>query len=309
MKQTRILLLTAVCGAVLAMTSVVSAQTEKSGIATIVRIQGEGRYSMGDGNWHTLVAGRTLGPGAIIQTGHNAIIDVALGNQIQFPQARSVPDKVTPAADSPVRGMISYRPAVEQNMVRLTPDTTLQIDKLTVSETGLDAVSDTELNLKQGHIFANVKKLSGASQYLIKIPNGIAGVRGTFLSVDADGTVAVYQSDENSDVVLSIIKADGSAVTYTVSVGSQFNPSNGATGPIPSGLLFLLKSLVPILKTQFVNPTGVALQIDQTTIFVSPTTGAGVSSTDNNTPSEPPPVGEFSSGASDTSISAPISPL
>jgi hypothetical protein len=75
--------------------------------------------------------------------------------------------------------MVSYKPSAEQNAVRLMGDTVLAIDKLTVSDTGVDTVSDTELDLRQGGIYCSVKKLSGASQYLIKIPNGIAGVRGT----------------------------------------------------------------------------------------------------------------------------------
>ena len=74
-------------------------------------------------------------------------------------------------------------------MVRLTGDTMLAIDKLTVSDTGLDTVSDTELDLKQGRIFCSVKKLSAASQYLVKIPNGIAGVRGCCLELTRAGGV------------------------------------------------------------------------------------------------------------------------
>ncbi len=63
-------------------------------------------------------------------------------------------------------------------------DTVLAIDKLLISNTGVDAVSDTELDLRQGTIFGNVKKLSATSQYLIKIPNGIAGVRGTTFIIE-----------------------------------------------------------------------------------------------------------------------------
>ena len=96
-----------------------------------------------------------------------------------MPQAEPVPDRVTLAADSDVRGYVSYKPSAEQNAIRMTGDTVLAIDKLTVSDTGVDSVSDTELDLRQGGIYNSVKKLSGASQYLIKIPNGIAGVRGT----------------------------------------------------------------------------------------------------------------------------------
>ncbi len=55
-----------------------------------------------------------------------------------MPQTASVPDRVSPAADAPVRGMISCQPAVEQNLVRLSGGTTLKIDTLTTSDTGVD---------------------------------------------------------------------------------------------------------------------------------------------------------------------------
>ena len=111
----------------------------------------------------------------------------------------------------------------------MTGDTVLAIDKLTVSDTGLDSVSDTELDLRQGAIYNSVKKLSGASQYLIKIPNGIAGVRGTLFYISATGSVRFKNS-----VVLSLIGADGKPATVVVGEGNQFNPQSGQTSPLPA---------------------------------------------------------------------------
>src|ERR1035441_10452353 len=116
-------------------------------------------------------------------------------------------------------------------MVRMTGDTTLAIDKLTVADTGLDTVRDTELDLKQGRLFASVKKLSAASQYLIKIPNGIAGVRGCLIEIDASGYLAVTEDaaasgmengGEARGVLISIVGPNGAATTYLVGDGSQF---------------------------------------------------------------------------------------
>jgi FecR protein len=266
MKQTRILLSTAICGAVLAMTSIVSADTIKSGFATVVRIQGEARYSLGNDNWHPLVAGKTLAEGAVIQTGHDGIVDLVLGKNVAWPQAKSTPESISTAPDYPVRGLISYRPAAQQNMVRLTGDTTLQIDKLTVSDTGVDAVSDTELNLKQGHIFASVLKLSAASQYLIKIPDGIAGVRGTIVSAGADDTVAVLSSTGGSDVVLSLIK-NGIPTTYPISTHNEYDPATGQVVPIPVFLLHELQKTADALKTSYLRI--VSFAIDDTTLYTS----------------------------------------
>ena len=57
-----------------------------------------------------------------------------------MPQADPLPDRVSLASDSDVRGYVSYKPSAEQNAVRLTSDTMLAIDKLTVSDTGVDTV-------------------------------------------------------------------------------------------------------------------------------------------------------------------------
>ena len=51
----------------------------------------------------------------------------------------------------------------------------------------MDTISDTELDLQKGRIFYSVKKLSAESKYLVKIPNGIAGVRGSQGFISADG--------------------------------------------------------------------------------------------------------------------------
>src|SRR5476649_2493809 len=122
MKHTRVMIFAAICGAVLALTSVASAQTIKQGYATIVRVEGEARYSLGDGNWHPLVAGKVLSAGAIIQSGHDSKVDILLGKVIEMPQATAWPNRISLAPDNPVRGMVDYKPSVEQNMVRMTGD-------------------------------------------------------------------------------------------------------------------------------------------------------------------------------------------
>jgi len=172
-----------------------SAQDSKPGFATVVRIEGNCTYSLDNGAvWHPLVPGKHLAAGSQIRTSDNGVVDVILGKAIDLPQAKWAPERISLARDQQVRGMISYTPTAEQNVVRLTPNTTLAIDKLNTTDTGADTVSDTELDLKQGKIFASVLKLSGASQYIVKIPNGIAGVRGTKFSLGADGSVNVYES-------------------------------------------------------------------------------------------------------------------
>jgi hypothetical protein len=267
MKHIQTFVSVAICGFVLTLTGVARAQSTQPGMATVVRITGEARYSLGDGVWHPLVAGKVLAAGAVIQTGHDATVDIVLGKKILMPQASPLPDRVSLAADEGVRGYVSYKPSAEQNSVRMTGDTVLAIDKLTVSDTGVDSVSDTELDLRQGAIYNSVKKLSGASQYLIKIPNGIAGVRGTLFYISATGECAAFKNS----VVLSIIGGDGKPETVVVGEGTRFNPKTGQTSPLPPGMITELDQIFAALRTMYLGI--VDFTFDTTQCHISPTHG------------------------------------
>jgi len=258
---------TVMCGTILVLAVAASAQTLKPGVATIVRIQGEARYSLGDGNWHPLMVGKRLAAGAVIETAHDATVDMVLGKTVEMPQAAPWPDRVGPAPDANIRGLIDYKPAVVQNMVRMTGGTMLAIDKLTVSDTGLDTVSDTELDLWQGRIYCSVKKLSAASQYLIKIPNGMAGVRGTLFGIDASGWCAVLKNS----VLLAIVGPHDVTTTYLVGQGNQFNPETTQISPLPPDLLNMLQQGLTALDTVYVEI--VSFEYDGTYCFISLTSG------------------------------------
>ena len=170
MKETRSLLNSLVaCGVALAMVSTLAAQTVNQGAAKVVRLKGAARYTTGNNDWQPLKVGDIVKPGTIIQTAAKSRVDLVLGDG-SAPVAR------------PVAGeMLSYQPSAEQNIVRMWENTLLGIDKLTVTQTGADEVTETQLDLKAGHIFGMVKKMSAASKYEVKIPNGVAGIRGTRL--------------------------------------------------------------------------------------------------------------------------------
>jgi hypothetical protein len=267
MKFIPALICAVVCGLVLTLAGNVSAQDVKQGVAMVVRIKGEASYSLGDGQWHPLVAGKVLTAGAVISTAPDAMVDVVLGKDVAMPQAEPVPDRISLAPDSEVRGMVDYKPSAEQNMIRLLGGTVLAIDKLTVSDTGVDTVSDTELNLQKGKVFASVKKLSASSTYFIKIPNGIAGVRGTLFGLGSDGWLSVLQNS----VYLSIVGADGNTHVYTVDHGNQFNPNTGQITPLPSEVIDLLQQIATALDTLYLEV--VSFSFDRTGCFVSPTSG------------------------------------
>jgi hypothetical protein len=262
MKKFQVLLLPVLCGALFSLLSPASAQSASSGFATVVRVEGLASYTLGDDRWVPLVAGKILPEGVTIRTGHNGVVDVVLGKDVSL--HHNAPQ---------VNGMVASAPSAEQNVIRVTPDTTIGINKLTTVDTGADTVSDTELDLKKGKIFASVKKLTGASQYLIKLPNGIAGVRGTRFSIDFAGNTTCYEST-GGGVVLSLVNALGGAPTTSV-VGEGF--SYGAT----TGLLTILSGdertflarLFNALRTIYTPICYGA--VDNTQCYVSPTHGAG----------------------------------
>jgi hypothetical protein len=239
--------------------------TTKQGYATIVRIEGQAQYSAGDNVWHPLMIGQALGPGNVIQTATNSKVDMVLGGKIAD-RLVPVPDKVAPAVDAKVRGWISYKAVAEQNVIRMESDTVLAIDKLLISNTGVDTVGDTELDLRQGTIFGNVKKLSAASQYLIKTPNGIAGIRGTTFMMSAKGDITVI----SGSMVASPTGPTGTS-TVVLGPGDQYDPRTGqVTHLTPQEFRKAMRIAVFIMTVEegiisFVN--------DQTVIYISPTQG------------------------------------
>jgi len=253
MKKLQSILGIALCGIVLGVASTASAETAKAGYATVVRVEGIVSYNLGDNNWHPLIPGKFLPAGTSIRTGDNGVVDVVLGKAVESPQGTASPERISLAPDSPVRGMIGYKPAVEQNVVRLTPNSVLTIDKLMTTDTGADTVSDTELDLKKGKIYASVKKLSGASQYLIKLPSGIAGVRGTEFTISADGATAVFNTRSSDGLVLSLTLASGETKTYVIDRGHFYEPGSSHPAVIPPNIMTILHDVFTALKTVYVE--------------------------------------------------------
>ena len=269
MKMLQTILTVTLCGAIFAVAASASAQPTQNGYATVVRVQGGASYSLGDGVTHALVAGKLLPAGATIYTSDSGVVDVVLGKKVVFPQSSGAPDRISAAPDAPVRGLTSIQPATQQNVVRLTPNSTLVIDKLTTTDTGADTVSDTELDLQKGKIYASVKKLSATSQYLVKIPNGVAGVRGTKFSISADGSTAVFETS-SSGLVITLSGPNGTQ-SYTIAAGQMLDPVSGVVS-IPADAQSNLGNLFSALATTY-KMTFSYDKSNNVFTFVSPTTG------------------------------------
>ena len=220
------------CGIALAMVSTLSALTVTQGKAKVVRIKGHARYTTGNNVWQPLNLGDVLKPGTVVQTSREKgdFVDLVLGDG----NAAFLSDS---AGEPQVTTAVSYQPKTEQNYVRIWENSLLGVDKLTAMDTGAGMVSETQLDLKQGHIFGNVKKMSAASKYEVKIPNGVAGIRGTTYDLTAEGVVKVSAGS----VVLAFVGADGTVVTQVVVGNQQFDARSGKLAPLlPSDLQKML---------------------------------------------------------------------
>lgn len=235
--------------------TVLPAQQPLQGAAKVVRIKGAARYTTGDNKWHTLNVGDVLKPGTVVQTASESQVDMLLWDR----------EQVSERLISPV---FTYKPDAEArvNMVRLYENTVLALEKLAWMETGVDLVTETHLDLRAGRIFGTVKRMTGASRYEVKFPNGVAGIRGTVYMLDASGLIKVL----SGQVVMSYVKPDGSVVTQVVQGGQMYDPVTGLLTNIPA---HEERELVQPAKEYGLGPMAPpsAFAADRTLEYVSPT--------------------------------------
>jgi len=266
--------LLAVAVMVVALTGIARAASDvKPASVTIVSVQGEARYSTDGKIWHPLVVGKILHEGAVIETAANSTCDLVLsGTPVPVPEQTSAPQSmsmVSQAPDPGIRGYVAYKPMAEQNVILMDPDSMLAVDKLTSINTGADTVSDTELDLRAGGIFTNVKKMSASSQYIIKLPDGVAGIRGSKGHLGADGRTEWI----SGIIVLSIVGPDGRPHVVVVRGGYDYNPKTGQISNLSPSLLSLLNRYSN--QAQTIIAELVTIGQDVTKQRISPYQGTG----------------------------------
>lgn len=193
--------------------------------AVVTAVRGTANYSQDRGaNWKKLNVGAQLSQNSVIRTAPGSIVDLYLGE------------------NGPV--------------VRVTEDTTVGIDRLTVDDLGTETIVETQLDLRSGRILGNVKKLAATSKYEIKTPQGVAGIRGTRYDISADGTVTVV---EGQVVVVYIVQ--GQPVSVTVNAGQTARPPIRAGEPArltqtPIEIQRRINSEIDTIRTTPVTPEG-----------------------------------------------------
>jgi hypothetical protein len=268
MKETRNLISRLFVSAIaFAMVSTLSAQT--IGSAKVIRVKGPARYTTGNNIWQPLSVGTVLQPGSVVQTSteRGSYVDLVLGDEAG---AVAQPVVYKPSiVSSMAASSRAYQPSADQNMVRVWENSALGIDKMTSMQTGADTVTETQLDLKAGRITGSVKKMSAASKYEVKLPNGVAGIRGTTYDISADGVVKVYVG---SVVVAVVDPKTGNVVTQVVSGGQQYDTRSNQLTPLSAadmeaGTVFA--GTVTYVPTSI--PTTFAS--DRTIVTVSPVLG------------------------------------
>ena len=239
---------------------------------TVVGIEGEARYSVDGHTWHPLVVGKILRQGAVLETAANSSVDLIIAGSpvhINESAASAVNDTTLAVAPDPeIRGFEAAKPMAQQNVIRMSPASMLALDKLTYIDTGADTVSDTELDLRAGKIFASVKKMSASSQYIIKLPNGVAGIRGSKGLIGADGSAEMLEGT----VFISFIGANGMPHVIVVHNGFSYNPTTGQILSLPPKAIAILKAFGAYATTLYAQVKFIT-QWDITLVFISPTQG------------------------------------
>jgi hypothetical protein len=251
----------------LAMVAAFSAQAEQ-GVAKVVNIKGAARYNTADNStWRPLKSGTILHQGAVIQTASESHVDVILNNAKAGAAEGAALATIDPSSSASGASTVAHsQPATKQDAVRIYQNTVLGIDKLAINQTGVDKVSETQLDLKAGRILGTVKKLSGGSTYEIKIPSGVAGVRGTIYTISADGILSVY----SGSVVLAYVGSNGTPTTQEVKAGQRYDAKTGVISTIPeSEMEAVRRDAGEIGRGMGAVPT--TFTVDRTVYYVSPT--------------------------------------
>ncbi len=230
----------------------VCAQKTVDRVAIINALAGDVRYSNKDGAWVSAATGIKLYAGDKVKTGASSHVDIDIGGNV--------------------------------GIIQVAPQSILVIDKITSTDAGADRVTETQVSVNEGAIYAKINKLAKGSRYEIATPKGVAGIRGTTAYVTADGQVTILDGSAG----VAYPNGTNSVDTFIVKAGETVGPTDRPPHPAPSDLL---RSIVEALRDAATHGIGREIPpfIQPLAPFISPVFpkgGAGGS----GVVIDPPPV-------------------
>jgi hypothetical protein len=178
---------------VLILSSVFASAGTKAPPVLIKDVTGSATYSTDGVTWHELKKDTTLDHESTIKTANSSTVDFILD--------------------------------YSSTVLRLTPDSELQLTQLDRLPAGEVVITDTTLKLISGSILGSQRKLANPSRFKIVTADSVARIIGTEYLVRADGAVTVLSGEVTLNYNLP--KAGGS-VKATVGAGQSFDPASGA---------------------------------------------------------------------------------
>jgi hypothetical protein len=161
----------------------------------IEQIIGTASYSVG-GVWRPLKQGLELRQGATIRTDEDSTVDLLFYSSF--------------------------------TALRLTPNSSLRLDRL-VEQAAFDRpVTETTLTLLTGSIAGTQRKLAAPSRFQVNVAGRVATIVGTEYYVRSDGAVTVTSGTVSINFNLP---GGGGSVKVTVSAGYSFDPATGKVVP------------------------------------------------------------------------------
>lgn len=167
--------------------------------AEVRAIKGSATYSTAGGPAKPIKVGLSLPANSTIQTGPQSTVDLFLG----------------PSA----------------GVIRVAERSTVSISKLDQTKSGVDSVVDVQMSMPEGELYFNVNKLSQASRYEIKMPSGVAGIRGTkgrcFHRANGGTTPPIVLLDGRLVFVHVPVGGEPKAYVMTAPPPVYFSPAEG----------------------------------------------------------------------------------
>src|SRR5947209_884403 len=115
--------------------------------ARVLRTSGSVRFSTGKDPvhnlWNPVNAGSFIAPGSVVETGSDGMVELAIGSS----ELRPPPAALSPSYTLATR--LTYEPSAGCNVIRLSENSSVALDKMTFLQTGADTISDAHLNLQK----------------------------------------------------------------------------------------------------------------------------------------------------------------